>query len=277
MSIRIQARLFVVGCPRSGTTLLQSMLAAHPQIVSFPESHFFRHLEPARWWPWLMGFTQRPLPPCVDRFLSEVGHPEWRNRFPRGPWPRWHWARAVTGLLDQLANERQAPIWIEKTPGHVFHIPVIQRLIPDAKFLHLIRDGREVVASLYHVGQQYPDAWPGQQDLDQCINLWNRAVLSSRRFVTRSDHLVLQFETLLAQPEDVLRNLSKFLNIEFSPAMFEQRHGAIKTIVQSDEGWKDSISATIDKDRPSRFQRLFDTKQQAYIRQRLVDASWIND
>ena len=43
-------RIFLVGCPRSGTTLLQSLLAAHPDITSFPESHFFRHLIDNRRW-----------------------------------------------------------------------------------------------------------------------------------------------------------------------------------------------------------------------------------
>ncbi|MGL4503377.1 MAG: sulfotransferase family protein, partial [Planktothrix sp.] len=46
----IKNRIFLVGCPRSGTTLLQSLLAAHPQIASFPESHFFQSLAPAQPW-----------------------------------------------------------------------------------------------------------------------------------------------------------------------------------------------------------------------------------
>lgn len=87
----IQARLFLVGCPRTGTTLIQSLLAAHSQIASFPESHLLLAGGGTRW-----GQT----------------------------------------------------IWLEKTPLHLLYIKQFEQFIPGVKFIHLLRNGADVVASL---------------------------------------------------------------------------------------------------------------------------------
>ncbi|MEQ8960988.1 MAG: sulfotransferase [Coleofasciculus sp. C2-GNP5-27] len=83
----LKERIFLVGCPRSGTTLLQSLLAAHPQIASFPESHFFRHLipefEPKRR---LLGLSSRRGKPHFQRFMREIGHEEMQTYLPKFGW-----------------------------------------------------------------------------------------------------------------------------------------------------------------------------------------------
>ncbi|HEY9694672.1 MAG TPA: sulfotransferase [Oculatellaceae cyanobacterium] len=79
-----KTRLFLVGCPRSGTTLLQSLLVAHPEILSFPESHFFRSLLEYRT-PWRikLKIASSKTKPRLKQFLKESGYEEMQRHIPQ--------------------------------------------------------------------------------------------------------------------------------------------------------------------------------------------------
>ncbi len=139
-------RIFVVGCGRSGTTLLQSLLASHPEITSFPESHFFPQLRPGRRWARKLGLISPRAPARFDAFVAAVGWP--RRVRPRLPLARGY-ARAFVRLLDAIALKDGKANWVEKTPHHLRYIDEIESYVPDAVFIHIIRSGADVVASYY--------------------------------------------------------------------------------------------------------------------------------
>jgi hypothetical protein len=142
-------RLFLVGCPRSGTTLLQSLVAAHPQVASFPESHFFTRIISSR--PVLrhLGLASLRARPQFTLLLDLLGRPELRTCLPRLAVSPRQYARAFTTVLDTVAREQHKQAWLEKTPRHLEYIDDISALVSNAKFIHLIRNGADVVASLY--------------------------------------------------------------------------------------------------------------------------------
>ena len=277
MTDSIKARVFIVGCPRSGTTLLQSMLAAHQQITSFPESHFFLHLYPHNRRLTVTGLTSKMLLQRVERFLEEIGHPQWRDRLPRRPWPRGAWARRFLAMLDRVARDNGTPIWIEKTPDHVNHVETIERWVRAPRFIHIVRPGADVIASLYDVGRRYPDQWPAHSDLDKCIDTWNRAVRSTMRHADRPNHRVVRYASLVERPETVLRDLCDFLQITFTPDLLDRRRESVSSIVQSDEAWKAQVGDGIERDRASKFADLLSPPEQQRVRERLVDISVLDE
>ena len=151
-------RFFLVGCPRSGTTLLQSMLATHSQIASFPESHLLLVSSRTRRGRWLRkaGIVPPDMRHRLQQFLQEVGHPE---LMPRRIYRLQPFITTFVGILDRLASFQGKTGWLEKTPGHLYYIDDFARACPDARFIHLVRNGADVVASLYEVTQHYPEVW----------------------------------------------------------------------------------------------------------------------
>lgn len=270
-AIQPKNRVFVVGCPRSGTTLLQSFLSAHPAMISAPESHFFRKVSFRN--PIIeatfgqLGFISIQGRSRLLTFASDVGKreqlPNYLSRF--SPW-KAEYIEAFVALLDDMAAEQGAELWIEKTPGHIRHIEFINDVVERAKFIHILRQGKDVVASLYEATHNYPQYWGGKPfSIDKCIDQWNTSIEISQCYQNHPQHLLVSYENLVDSPEAILKNLCSFLSISFDNCMIENRAIAAKNLVLKQESWKDSVNQPIVKTAHSKFERLFDSAQQLYI------------
>ncbi len=200
----------VVGCPRSGTTLLRAMLDAHPRLAVPRESHFIVGLAPRR---------GRPSPTVEDviahrRFpLLDVDPGALRAAVAERP-PR-DYAELVSAVFSTYAAAQGKARWGDKTPGYAQHIPMLADLFPTSQFIHIMRDGREVAASL--VEQQ----WGPRTAIDGAY-WWRSKVRSGRRdgrCLPASRYLEVRLEDLVADPEGHLRRLCIFLDEEYSPEM----------------------------------------------------------
>jgi hypothetical protein len=135
----VESPVLIVGAPRSGTTWLQRLLLADPRIAGGQESHFFTAFVPL-----LLGIDSQP------RGSRPVGLSSY--------WTRDDFAREVRRLWrltmwHTVAESPRASLLLEKTPGHAFYVPEIATLLPRARFIHLVRDSRAVVASLLAAGR----------------------------------------------------------------------------------------------------------------------------
>ncbi len=260
------ARIFIVGCPRSGTTLLQSLLAAHPDIISFPESHFYRHLlerrTPLRQW---LGLASRGAKPRLEEFLHEIGQTDTQQWIPRLALFAQHYNRAFIHLLDTLTREAGKPIWIEKTPGHLHYIPFIAAHVREARFIHILRNGADVVASLYEVTHRHPHLWHGARTVDQCVERWIQDAQVSLQYRHDSRHQIVYYEHLVAQPQLALEGLCDFIGVSFEPAMLDNYQAASQAVVLQTEHWKASVSNAIKSGNAEKFYRLFNEQQRRYI------------
>lgn len=207
-------RVFLVGCPRSGTTLLQSMLFAHPAIVSFPETFFFVHTAPR---PGSrrdrLGMPAAGAREALRTLEAVVVDLEPRAvRRPRAPLTFKGYAQVFVASLDAAAKQAGATVWVEKTPDHLLHMTAIERHISDAHFVHLIRDGAATVASMFDVQQQHPEIF-GRQTVPELVERWCDCVRRTHECTARPNHAFVSYERLVADAATVLSSLCRFLGI----------------------------------------------------------------
>ncbi|GAA3444135.1 sulfotransferase family protein [Planomonospora venezuelensis] len=214
--------IFIVGCPRSGTTMLQLMTHAHPRIAIPPETRF------------MMAAYQRRLrfgdlaDPICRRELAEwvVGRRQHRfhdlgldaaevaREIATGP-PTL--GSALGAVLRAYAARFGKPRWGDKRPGYFQSVDALLRLFPDAQFVHLIRDGRDCVASL----KEMP--WH-RGGIHSAVSVWAEAIDFARYGAPRlpeGSYHQLRYEDLTRDPEAELRGLCAFLGEEYDPAMSE--------------------------------------------------------
>lgn len=265
--------IFVVGCPRSGTTLLQSLLASHSEIASFPESKFFLNLiaeprEKSR--RYKLGLISLTLRPILEKFLGDVDAPEMRQSLPKLPFVRLY-VNCFDRTLRQLAQREGKSIWLEKTPEHLHSIYDIEQYLPQAKFIHIVRDGADAISSLYDLCQRHPQIWGQYFDgLDGCINRWLNDVAISQGYLPQTGHIVVRYETLVSSTESEVQRLCQFLGLSFEPAMLNCYQQTSQELIRCRESWKELNQATIQDTSGKKFYTVFDQDQQAYVLQRIA-------
>src|SRR5260370_23069408 len=148
--------VFLVGCARSGTTLLQRLVDAHPQIAITPEMHWITdYFRQGRW----LGPEGRVTAEQVSSMIQnqkrfgqfELSPEEFAGLLDAGqPGPYVTFLNGIFALYGKHKGKRFVG---NKTPAYVRRIPTLHALWPEAKFVHLIRDGRDVALSVmnwYH-------------------------------------------------------------------------------------------------------------------------------
>ena len=238
-------RFFIVGCPRSGTTLLQQILGRHPEVVIPPETAFFTKLVSE-------SGALRPRPRRqIESDLGvalEVGERLADNA-------------AVEALYRQMAEayvgatDANAPAWFgDKTPDHLRHTDRIARLLPDARFVLIHRDGRDVALSLSKV------PWSPS---DPVVNfgIWRQAVAHQRRLLADppAPVLTVRYEDLASSPRDQVRRLTDFLEIDYDDSLLVPREDA-DGIPEWEMDWKARAVEPIRQDRIAVWRRELDPR-----------------
>lgn len=191
--------VFLVGCPRSGTTWLQLLLAQHPAVATLPETHIFPdYVSP------LLAKHRGSDPARVVGLGAIVGAEEFRDLC----------RDLVTKVLARaLEDKPAATVILEKTPLHLNYTQDILELFPDARFVHIVRDPRAVSASLLDAGRDWGKAWAPQTALD-AARMWNRSMLHGlqlRRLAGACTEV--RYEELVASPVDELQRLLRALGL----------------------------------------------------------------
>jgi hypothetical protein len=216
-------RTFVVGCPRSGTTIVQALLARHPAIHTFPETAFFEQLHGKLEWRW--GDVRAKN---RTRWRQRLGLARRRTReafailhrqligsspFPWTPLRNRPLSRRFLDLLDRSAAGAGRSMWLEKTPNHLLYIPEIEALVPDARFVHVVRRGVDVLASLADVHLRFENDAVFGGGTVHWARRWNRAMQIHHQHVDRPNHYFVFLEDLVRQPEAEWARLCDFLGL----------------------------------------------------------------
>lgn len=208
---------FVVGSPRSGTTLLRFMLDAHPELAIPPETGFLTL------GPKLKGRGDRLR---ESFFQALVNYPE-----PVPNWPDFEIPeetfRAALAKIDpftvsdgfrafySLYSARFGKSrWGDKTPRYCLELKLIRRLLPEARFVHIIRDGRDAALSLRQM-------WfsPGWEIETQAAH-WRAHVLAARRAgLGQPDYLEVRYEDLILKPRETLERVCAHVGLAYDEVM----------------------------------------------------------
>jgi hypothetical protein len=210
----------VVGVGRSGTTLLRLMLDAHPELAVPAETGFLAEASA------LAGSGDELR---ESFFRTATAFPNWadlalpaesfRAALARvEPFSLTQAARCFYRLYARRHGKRRAG---DKTPPYALHLDRLHRLLPEARFVHLIRDGRDVARS-------FRGLWfsPGD-DIDTLARTWRDTIVTARRLAAGVPHyLEIRYEDLIRDPEAVLRTICAFVELRYHPAMLRYHEGA---------------------------------------------------
>jgi hypothetical protein len=225
---RVLPYAFIVGCPRSGTTLLQRMLDHHPLLAVANDTHFIpRVVDPD-------GGDVALSPEIVDRVLDyhrfgRLGLDDPAVR--RAASHTRTYAEFVGALYAQFGARHGKPLAGEKTPDYVRYLPLLGRLFPWSRVVHIVRDGRDVALSALQWAR--PDKGPGRfalwpEDPVAVCALWWRWQVTSGRTGGRglgSRYQEVRYEDLVARPRETVKSLCLFLQLPFAPEMLAYHLG----------------------------------------------------
>ncbi|MCL2927686.1 MAG: sulfotransferase [Trichodesmium sp. MAG_R01] len=267
MKPKLQAPIFIFGCPRSGTTLLQSILATHPEIASFPETKFFLYgvakYEPKRK---KFGLISRRLKPHLNQYFKyQINRPEMLKYFPKIPILDFIdlYTRSFIKVLNILTVEEGKSLWLEKTPDHLLYLDYIEKMLPEARMIHLLRNGSDVVASLYEVTHKYPQEWYGAWDINRCLERWKESIEISMKYSQKSNHILLSYDELVTNTSAMIKRVCNFLSLEFDETMITS-YSQAATFLTSEKGGR-TVSQEIKKFGSDKFNKIFDESQKQYI------------
>lgn len=231
--------LFVLGAPRSGTTLLQNLLATQPGARSAPETGIFARLTKAFLYErGLPPVGRRPTPATLSRqqadqarahLARKVALPaiDWNQDLGKEPW-------TTRQVLERLFRELAGPgaeVFIEKTPTHAYFIREIRELFPDAILLHVVRDPRDVAASLQDMlttmGKQPRSAF-------ERARIWQ----ASEGAATRAGIRTVRYEDLVKDPGQVLHTVCAEFGLPFEPDLLGRSTEVAQRTVTKRETWK---------------------------------------
>jgi hypothetical protein len=235
--------LFVVGCPRSGTTLLQRMLDNHPQLAVANDSHFIpRAVEDVA-----VGTDPLLTPELVERVRTY-------RRFYRLDLPdaavdeaakgSRSYREFVSALYSEYGRLRGKPFAGEKTPGYVRHLPRLHALFPWARTIHIIRDGRDVYLSTINWGSASKIArrfssW--DEDPVTAVALWWELKVRLGREdggpLGATLYQEVRYESLVSHPEQELAALCEFLGLSYDDAMLRFHEGRQKSGLDAKKAW----------------------------------------
>lgn len=215
---QIQRQIFIGGCSRSGTTLLGAMIGAHPDVICSPESQFKSDLLRTIW----------PNSDDLDKqaVLTHLTK-HWRYKL-------WNLPQSATALAQMTPHNSYASIlntltlayaqnlgktavthWIDHTPENISYAHTYLKIFPNAKFIHIVRDGRAVAASIM------PLDW-GPNSIIKAARWWMRMTsfgLAAEASLPSDQMMQVKYEDLVLNPEETMRQVSQFLAIEYDEDM----------------------------------------------------------
>jgi hypothetical protein len=215
--------VFVVGAPRSGTSMMQWTLRAHPELWGGPESDFLLPLLEGAREAYESGTSRGDL-----HWLSqqEVSFDEFLGYLGLG--------------INALYTDRSGGLrWVEQTPQYTLHLADIFRLFPDARAIVMVRDGRDVVHSLRH--------FVNPVEHSEASALWQRFTEAGIGWGDRGptgQSIVVRHENIVSEPEREVRRILDFLDLDFAQGCVDHlAKGRINSSFDSDEeraaGWRE--------------------------------------
>jgi hypothetical protein len=212
--------VIVLGVGRSGTTLLRVMLDRSSELAIPYETFFVPQLA-----------HRHGRRPKLDDFLDDLGRLrtlyDWGIE-PDDVRPRLHegmtTSEAIAAIFETYAERQGKPRWGDKTPLYMQQLPLLERLFPDAIWVHLVRDGRDAALSFLELPEGFSGkTWAQPRTAAQFAARWRTEILAARRLGRHAGnrYLELRYEDLVDEPERRLRLVCEHASLTWEPGMLD--------------------------------------------------------
>ena len=256
--------IFIVGVGRSGTSLLQSMVGAHPAIAVSPETHFLRHYlldQKGYGRVSTLGGPELLAKLSVDEEFLRAGVDP-TDILPQGE--PVNLSAAYLRLASELARRAGAEAYCDKDPNLVDYLPALHAHFPKAYVIHLYRDPRDVVLSKtkakWSRGRPYwLHALIGEAQLQR--GLKHGPALFADRWIS------LRYEALLENPGDVLSDLCRRLDLPYATQMLTFQETARDLVTERELSWKKETFKPLMRQNRAKWRTKLSTRQVALIEQ----------
>lgn len=257
--------IFIVGSPRSGTTLLSAMLNNHKRLCCGPETQFFnkinlkklrKHLSSDDW-------IENSISLLCDISLSNQSVLELFG-FSNNDIFNYLSNRtaSVNSVLESLCHnfalKNNKERWIEKTPNHLLHLITIRDLYPKAKIIRIIRDPRDSSISIAKL------PWSHNNLYLNC-KLWKKWYeISESFFENDNNNLTLKYESLVNNPKKELESICNYIDEEFSLELLDTSNSSSQ-IISNNEPWKKQVGKPLDRSRLYIWKNVLNNKEKSFV------------
>jgi len=186
----------IIGCARSGTSILGELIGSHPDVKYIFEAHSV--------WE-RAGYGENESHRLTDAHATP---------------------RVVSAIREWFSGQRDLrAVLVEKNPRNTLRIPFIRRIFPEAKIIHIIRDGRDVACSLVPGigGTEWmhlkPQTWKTlfhEEPIIRCALTWREVVRTALNDLIQVPHLMVKYEDLVTAPERVTADILNYLELSAS-------------------------------------------------------------
>jgi hypothetical protein len=244
--------VFIVGMPRSGTTLIQGKFCNTGEYFSMPETHFFIRAT--------YGLPEENLSKKDRKRIQHKLLKKSRIKLEQG-FPEYLATKKdiFEYVIDQF-NPEGTRTFLEKTPRHVFFYSKILEYYPDAKFICMIREPKNVVSS------QLTNSPKQNKSVIRLSLLYNKIAAAIEKIRNYNNAFLIKYEDLTTETELILRNTCKFLDIAFDSSLVDNVAAPLG-IVSEHEFWKNKNIkvATIQKNNPDKWKEALDNNQENLV------------
>ena len=227
--------VYIVGCPRSGTTLLRLILTSHSKLCIPHEYRLFEVVS-----SYYTHGTNKLDADSIDRLLKELySHQhflDWEIQQDDLEQKLTLSTKTLPSVIDCVYQcyttnaGKSGATWGDKFINSTLYLDKIQNAFPDAKFVHIIRDGRDVFASIKKWGSHYLDRFYNTEDHLEVSHLWNKCntlILDFKRSYPNSVRTI-RYEDLITQPEKTAQKICCFLGLEYEDAMLRYHENTVE-------------------------------------------------
>jgi len=233
--MNIRQPLFVIGSPRSGTSLLRLILTSHSEIIVPPECGFIVWLY-EKYCAWSSSDAldaDSRAQYLDDLFLCKKFDTWGTERAALDELLAEHYPADYAGLCATIymayarKHSRTVTIWGDKNNFHINHLPTLRSIYPDARFVHIVRDGRDVACSYREVmlrGSSSPYSPNLNTDIDAIATEWSTNVLKVNDYLSSLDasrQMLIRYEDLVENTKTSVMEICRWLGLPFEEKMLE--------------------------------------------------------
>ena len=240
---------FIIGSGRSGNTLLRSILSGNSDISIPPESYRIPfaikkfHIFNNRDWEDIVPQVLKEFGDCKEFYTWEIDITDVQKSLEDIVDSK----RTLSNIFDELFctyAEKHSPgskIWGDKTPMNTLYLDWIGTVFPRSKFIHIIRDGRDV-ASSYLKMERY-------DTILEAANRWINSIESAQSFGSKikENYIEIRYEELVTKPEEVIKDTCDFLDIDYDSKMLDHTK-QVKKLGDTDKEHHSNLSKPISSD-----------------------------